>query len=390
MNLRDPLFIEALSLNETIAAIWHTIHSMPELGFHEHRTSGFIFDTLSKLGLEPQWVAGVGVIAVLKGDHPGSTIALRAEIDGLPIQEETAVVFRSKIEGQMHACGHDAHSAMLIGAANLLLRHRSCLHGTVKLIFQPAEEDMLGAKVMIKAGVLDYPMVDQALSLHVSTDLPFGYVETCSGPFLSSMDEFDIEIFGKGGNGSTSCHAANSIVAGANLTVALQTIVSTKLDPSESAVVSVCQFHSVAKDNDRAQLNGTIRCVDPRVRERIHVIFESIVRGVCNSMDAGFSLSFKDQAPSIRNDALVHQEFLKCIDGFLEANEIKGSSKPRMYSDDFAFYSLAVPSLYLLLGARDETKGIIYPVHNSRFIIGEELLPVGVVLLAKYCLKRLA
>lgn len=392
MNNSNPVLKQAEAIHNEIIELRRTLHSQPELGFEEYRTSAFIADYLNKLGLKViTGIAKTGVIAVLKGELPGSTIALRADIDALPVQEEYDSAFKSQINGRMHACGHDAHTAILLGTAKLLAINKNKLKGTVKFIFQPAEENVSGAKAMINEGVLQNPDVDIALALHILPDIKSGHIEIKDGIILSSMDEFMINILGKGGHGSNPQNTIDPIVTGSQLVTALQTIVSRRISPSQPAVVSICQFLSGTKSNiipSTAYLSGTIRCQDEEVRKNIFKEMDVVTKGVCASFGADYELKINDQLPAALNDRCIFNDFVNCTSEILEKHEVEFLEKPRTYSDDFALFGKKVPSLYFLVGTYNEKKDCIHPPHSSKYKIDEDIFPLGVALFTNYCMNR--
>jgi len=392
MNQENSIFMQAQAIKEEIIRNRRWFHANPELGFAEVGTAAFLKDYLTDLGLEVRTgIAKTGIAAVLKGDLPGNTIALRADIDALPVMETVESDFKSNIDGRMHACGHDTHMAMLLGAARLLLANRSKLRGTVKFIFQPAEEYFNGAKMMIDEGVLKNPDVDVALALHIVPYIDSGRIEVKEGVITASMDEFEITILGKGGHGSNPHNTIDPIVTGAQLVTALQTIVSRKIDPVQPAVVSVGQFVAGTKSNiipQAAFLSGTIRCFDPAVRKKIQQQMRRITKGICSAAGAGFELKINTQVPVAVNNGKLYRDFLRCSSEILDKNEIIIMEKPETFSEDFALFGNIVPSMLFFLGTGNEQKDCIYPLHSANFKVDEDILSLGASLFVNYCLNR--
>jgi len=392
MKKDNFLLLEAQALKEELIRIRRTLHSHPELGYTELMTSRLVSDYLLELGIEViTGVAKTGVIGIIKGALPGNTIALRADMDALPITEAYESEYQSQNEGIMHACGHDAHTAMMLGTAKLLTKHRERLKGTVKLIFQPAEEIVSGAKAMIEEGVLHNPSVDAMIALHVLPDIETGKIEVKEGVIFASADEFEVNILGKGGHGSSPHNTIDPIITGTQIVTAIQTIVSRKIDPAQPAVVSVCQFIAGTKSNiipSTAYLSGTIRCQDKDVRNKIIEELDRILRGVCSMSGAEYQLNINEQVPIVYNDKSIVKDFAAKTLFILDENEIINMDKPRNYSEDFALYGQNVPSMLFLLGTKNVDKNCIYPLHNPNFTLDEDILPLGTALFTNYCLHR--
>jgi amidohydrolase len=383
---------QAGNIKDELIQLRRRFHAEPELAFEEHKTSAFIADYLKKLGLKVQTgIAKTGVAAVLEGALPGNVTALRADIDALPVTEENKSEYKSKADGKMHACGHDAHTAMLLGAAKILSANREHLSGTIKFIFQPAEECVAGAREMISGGVLRNPDVDVILGLHIIPDIDIGHVEVKSGAIMSSTDEFEITVIGKGGHGSNPQNTVDPITTGAQLVTAIQTIVSRKISPLQAAVVSVCRFHSGEKTNiipPAAYLGGTIRCQDESVRRMIFKQLDIVAKGICESAGAAYQLKINEQVPAVVNDQKLFDEFVSYSSDILDSAALEIPGHARTYSEDFSLFGEHTPSLYFFLGTRNEKKDCIHPLHSPLFKIDEDVLPLGTALFVNYCLRR--
>ncbi len=392
MNQSNDIIIQAQGIREEIIRNRRWFHSHPELGYEEVETSTFLKNYLTDLGLEVKTgIAKTGIIALLKGDLPGNTILLRADIDALPIMENAESDFKSTYDGRMHACGHDTHMAILLGAVRLLVNNKSKLKGTVKFVFQPAEEPATGALAMLAEGVMKNPDVDIAAALHIISDIRSGTIELKEGVMMASTDMFEISILGKGGHGSNPQDTIDPIITGAQLVTAIQTIVSRRISPIEGAVVSIGQFIAGSASNiipQSAYLSGTIRGFDESVRTMILEQLEIITKGICSSAGADYRLKINPLVPVVRNDREAFEDFARCTSDILNKNEMRFMEKPKTYSEDFSYFGKAVPSVFFLLGTKNEEKGCIYPVHSPDFKVDEEVLPLGSAIFANFCLNR--
>jgi len=368
-------------------------HSEPELGLEEYKTAEFIADYLKKLGMEVRTgVAKTGVVATLKGELPGNVVGLRADIDALPITEEGEFEYKSKVDGKMHACAHDGHTAILLGAAKILAENKDRLPGAVKFVFQPNEENVAGAKVMIDEGALRDPDVDVMLGLHILPDIDSGYIEVKSGTIMASRDGFEITIIGKGGHGASPHLTVDPVMIGAQIVTAIQTIVSRKISPIQAAVVSVCIFQAGGERANiippTAYLAGTIRSMDESVRQMIFNQLSTIANGICESAGATCEVKIKEEIPAVNNDPKLFEEFVRYSYDVLDREALKIPGQGRMYSEDFSLFGECVPAVYFFLGTRNEAKGCVHPVHSPIFKLDEDVLPLGTALLVNYCLSR--
>ncbi len=356
-------------------------HMYPELGYHEKRTSKIVASLLEKWGYKVETgIAETGVVGLIgKGDR---TIALRADMDALPLQELNDVPYKSRVEGVMHACGHDAHVAMLLGAAKIISEFKDKLNGYVKLIFQPAEEGGNGAKRMVDEGVLENPNVNVIYGIHVWNELDAGLIGYRSGPLLASTGKIEVEITGKGGHGASPHLAIDPIVIAASIILNLQTIISRSLDPIESGVVSICSIHSGTAFNiipEKAILTGTYRALTFEVRDLIKRRILEIVENTCNIYGAKCKVNLIDGVPPTVNDPEA-TEYARRIAIQLVGEDRVIEAKPTMGGEDFAFYLEKVPGSFLILGTRNIEKGLDKPHHNPRFDIDESVLHIGAAL----------
>ncbi|MEK0313166.1 M20 metallopeptidase family protein [Cohnella sp. 56] len=363
------------ALHEQAVAWRRHLHMHPELSFQETRTAAMIADLLEAWGLAVRrGVAGTGVIATLEGGLPGRTIALRADIDALPIQDEKETEYASTVPGVMHACGHDGHTAQLLAAARYYSMHREETAGTRVFLFQPGEEVLPGGALgMIAAGALDG--VDAVYGIHLWSPFPCGTVATRPGPFMAEPDEFEIEIAGQGGHAGLPHEAKDALVAGAHLVVALQTVVSRSVDPLEAAVLSIGQIRAGTARNviaDSCRLSGTIRSFDPRVRELVRGRMDDIIRHTCELHGVDYSFEFYEGYPPVVNDAAEADRVLRVASELHAAGEVRQCERI-MAGEDFAYYLKERPGCFFFVGA-GRADGTSAPHHHPGFDIDERAM----------------
>jgi amidohydrolase len=371
-------------------------HEHPELAYQEERTAGIVADRLRALGIEDirTGIAQTGVTGLIRGQKPGNgrTVLLRADMDALPILEENEVDYVSKTPGVMHACGHDAHTAMLLGVARLLNDRRDEFAGTVKLLFQPAEEfPPGGAKPMIEAGVLEDPKVDAAFGIHIDQHSPVGKISLRPGPAMAAADRFAILIHGKGGHGARPQDCVDPIAIGAQIVTALQTLVAREIDPTEAAVVSVCVFKSGEAFNvipDTAELGGTVRTFTPENRDFLEARIETLARGIATAMRAEIEYTYTRGYPATVNDAamadLVGEEAARVVgeEGVQHAPLLMGA-------EDFSYFLEAVPGTFWFVGSQNPERGLVWGHHHPRFDIDEASMAVGMESMVNVALRYL-
>ena len=368
-------------MKDWLIEIRRTLHMHPELGFEETETSRLVIEWLKRFGLEVKsgW-AKTGVVGLLKGGAPGKTVAIRADMDALSLKEANQVPYASKIEGKMHACGHDAHVAILLGAAKFFSSMRDRVRGNIKWIFQPAEEGGGGGKVMVEEGVLENPEVNAIFGAHVFPFLPIGKVGVCEREGLAATDRFRIKILGKGGHGAHPHQSKDPILAAGHLITQIHSIVSRNINPLDRAVVSIGRVNGGTAFNiipDEVELWGTVRSFSPQVRERLSHRLEQTAQGVARSFDLDTRYEFMPGYPPLVNDVqMSHLVASACARGIGKENV--EFIPPSMGGEDFAYYLQKVPGSFFRLGCRNEQKGIIHPLHSSRFNIDEDVLPFGV------------
>ncbi len=356
---------------EEVAALRRRFHQNPELGHEEFETASVVAKELKKLGMEvTENVEKTGVVGLLKGKHPGKTLMLRADMDALPIQEQADVPYRSIKDGVMHACGHDGHTANLIGVAKVLSQLTEYLHGTVKFVFQPDEEYDSGARAMVEQGILENPKVDAAFGLHLWGSVPEGEVRIKGGPFMAAPDKFVFKIIGKGGHASMPHLCVDPILLTAQAINQIQSIVSRRISPFQSAVISVCSIHAPSEYNtipDEVTATGTIRSFDVDLRKKIIQEMERTLKGVVEPHGARVEFEVvEDYAlPPVVNDeylaSLMKMSALKVLD----EDKVKEPEEPVMGGEDFAFFSQVVPSCFFFVGIAANGQEVLH--HSPDF-----------------------
>ncbi|MBE3118812.1 MAG: amidohydrolase [Candidatus Atribacteria bacterium] len=377
---------EAQALFEYTQSMRRDFHAHPELGFHEVRTAGIVAKELTALGLEVHTgVGGTGVVALLEGAKPGPVVLVRADMDALPIREETGAPYASQNPGVMHACGHDGHTAVLLTVAKMLNAHRSQLAGTVKFMFQPAEEGMGGAEKMIEDGVLENPKVDVALALHVWNEKPVGWVGIAGGPAMAGAEIFKIKVRGKGGHGAVPHLAVDPILAAAQVVSALQGIVARNIAPLQTAVVSVCTIHGGETFNvipPAVEMTGTIRTFEPAVRTRVLERFEKTVHSIAEGMGCQAEIELQILTPATINQPETAARVQAVARRLFPEADVDTANYITMGSEDFAFVLEKVPGCFFFIGSANPEKGLDAGHHHPRFDIDEAVLPRGAALMA--------
>lgn len=387
MGLADEVLECSRSLSEYVIRMRRDFHMHPELKWEERRTSSIVERELRELGIEVTRVAETGVVGVLKGSGEGPVVGIRADMDALPIQEENDVPYRSRVPGKMHACGHDAHTAMLLGAAKVLAKVRERINGTVKLIFQPAEEGGLGAKAMVESGALDD--VKAFFGIHVWSMLPAGVVGIKEGPMMAGADAFTIKVRGMGGHGAQPHEAVDPTPPACDIVNALHRIVSREVPALQPAVISVTMVKGGTTFNvipEEVMLAGTIRTFDEGLRNKIIERIKSIVKHYAEAWgcEGRFELSEGYVPPTI-NDARVTSIVKRVASRLTKVIE----AEPTMGAEDFAFYGRKAPAAFAVLGVRNEAKGIVYPHHHPKFDVDEDVLWLGTALYSMAAIELL-
>jgi carboxypeptidase Ss1 len=378
---------EARKIEPEIIETRREIHQKPELAYKERATSKLVTEKLKSLGLKVKTgIGGTGVMAILQGPRTGKVVALRADMDALPIEELADIDFRSRVKGVMHACGHDTHVAMLLGTAKLLVSRRKDLPGTVKFLFQPAEEHggRGGAKPMIQAGVMKNPDVDYVFGLHIEDDVNSGVFAFRAGPIMASPDTFEIKVIGRGGHGAYPHETIDPVYVAAQVIVALQGVSGRMIDPVQPFVITIGSIHSGTKENiipDQAILKGTLRTLDETTRKRAKTKIAEVAQGVSKAFGAKAEVEFeKDAYPVTINDKAATEQAMRTL------AKIPGTKvsvrEPVMGGEDFSRFLQEAPGTFYFLGTHNPAKGCEHPNHSPRFKVDEDVLKLGAASLA--------
>jgi len=366
------------------------LHKYPEPGFEERRTSKFLRERLENAGYEISFPYGkTGFIATLKGKKPGKSIAVRADMDALSLQEENEFEFASQNKGVMHACGHDGHMAMAVSAAELLIGIKEEIAGDVHFTFQPAEEGIGGAESMILDGVLEKTKPDIIFGLHLWTPIPFGKIIVTPGAFMASVDDFDITITGKGGHGAIPHETRDPIVMASQVVTALQTVVSGCVSSVESAVVSICSVHAGTTFNiipEKVEMKGTLRTFDLKVRECIMEKMHNIINGITSAAAGSYKLDFHYISPPVVNDAGIAGKIREIASEIVGKENIL-TDEQTMAGEDFSRFLQQVPGCLSFIGAGPVDGKNFTPHHSPRFTFDEDALAVGTDLILRF-IKR--
>ncbi len=376
---------EAEALREKVVAFRRDFHKHPEIAFEEVRTSGIVADELRRLGLEVQTGVGkTGVIAILEGNTDGPTVLVRADMDALPIQEENQTEYASQYAGKMHACGHDGHTAIALGVANLFAKYRDNIKGRIKFVFQPAEEIGSGATAMIKDGALENPRPDVSLGLHLWNTMPLGTLGVADGPVMAGSSSFGMTITGKGGHAAIPHSCIDPVPVGAQIILALQTIVSRNISPQDSAVVSITKMSASDAYNiipESVQLAGTFRFFRVETRDLIEKRIREIATGIATAMNCTVEFWFHHATIPVVNhpdvSAKARETFKKIVPAELHMHQ-----EPTTGGEDMAFFMHDVPGMFFFVGSANAERGLNYGHHHPKFDFDEEVLPLSVALLA--------
>ncbi len=384
---------------QEIIDIRRDIHMHPELGLKEFRTAKLVADKLRTLGIEVvEGIGETGVVGLLHGtaksedSKQSKTIMLRADMDALAMQELNDVPYKSKETGKMHACGHDAHTSWLLGSAMILSEMKDDIHGCIKFVFQPAEEGLGGAVRMIDDGVLENPKVDAVIGAHVWPTLNAGEIGVKPGPLMAAPAAFEIIIKGSGGHASAPHLSVDPVAIGCQVYMSLQTIISRKIDATDSVVLSITQFHAGTANNiipNEIKMSGTVRSFDKKTETEMPKMMESIIDGIVKAHGGSYTFDYKTYYPAVINDETITEMVRTSATDLLGDDPVKVIEKPYMAGEDFSFYLNRVPGSYFMIGNNNEEKGITAMVHNPSFDVDEDILPNAAAVFAKCAIEYL-
>jgi hippurate hydrolase len=368
------------------------IHAHPELAFTEHRTSDLVAEKLASWGIEvTRGIAGTGLVGTLRNGTSPRTIGIRADMDALPMPEANGFEHRSQTENVMHACGHDGHTTMLLGAARYLAETRN-FDGTVHFIFQPAEEAGGGGEVMVNEGLFDRFPCDMVFGAHNDTSIPIGQMTAVPGAVCANTDDFHIRIKGRGGHAARPHRAIDPVVIGAQIVLGLQTLVARRVDPLDSAVLSTCQFHAGTATNvipDEAALSGTLRTLKAETRDQMERMMRELVLSTAQANGAEAEFRFDRGYPSVVNDPAAVERAAMAGAKLLGESKVIHQRLPGMGGEDFAYMAQKVPGCFVRLGQADGEKGS-QPVHTVKYDFNDDILPIGASLWATLVEQELA
>jgi len=371
---------EAKKVNDWVFAIRREFHADPEKSMEEYRTSARVAEELGKMGIPVKRIGKTGVLGTLEGKLPGKVLALRADMDALSIQEQTGFDYSSQNPGVMHACGHDFHTAILLGAAKVLSGMKDQLKGTIKFLFQPSEETAMGAKLMVEGGALENPKVDMAFGLHVIADLPIGKVVLQDGGFMASGDNWECTIKGVTAHGSSPWQGVDALVCAAAVVQSLQTLVSRVNDARDPIVVNIGTIHGGDRFNiipSKVEMTGMNRAFSVTARESMPKWMEEVIKGTCAAYRCQYEFNYNFSVAPVINDPAATAVAFKAVSKVMGAENIIPIPKA-MGSEDFSEYAMKVPSTFMILGVRNPAKDCVHSQHSEHYKADEDCIPVGV------------
>lgn len=382
---KEQVWQQAQEILPWLIEVRRDFHQYPEIGLEEFRTQEQVMRYLDEMGIPYTKSAGTGIVGLIQGARSGATVALRGDMDALPILEAEDREYRSKIPGKMHACGHDAHMTCLLGAARILNHYKAELAGNVKLFFQPAEETVGGALPMIKEGVLENPKVEAVFGLHVSSDIPAGHIGVKYGQMNASSDDLCIIVRGENGHGAYPHSGRDAIVIAAHVITTLQTIVSRNVDPRKAAVITIGVISGGTANNILAQevkLTGTIRTLEPSVREQVKERIQEVAAMTARALGGEAEVTYEEGYTSLINDDALVDLVKRNGEELLGEQHVRINELPNMGVEDFAYFAENVPGAFFHLGVRNEETGCVYPVHHPNFDLDERSLAIGAAMQA--------
>lgn len=376
---------KAFQIKDELISIRRQLHRTPETDFEEIKTSSFIRGKLDEYGIPYTTSAKTGTVALIKGKNSNKTVLLRADIDGLPIKDESEFEIKSEREGYMHACGHDIHATCLLGAAKILNDIKDELNGNVKLVFQPAEEGVGGALPMIEDGILENPHVDAAFALHVEPLEKTGNIQVKDGSIMASPDDFKIVVHGVGGHASAPEKCVNPITIGTAIITEFEKLNATVLK-DKPCVMTVCYFNGGTCNNaipQTAEIMGTARSLDNETREMLIELLDKTAHETAKKHGTTIDFTFNKLFPPVVNNSEMNDVIRNSAKKLTCINEVVTLDKPAMAGDDFSYFGENVPSAYFKLGVGNVEKGAVYPIHSPKFIADEDALPIGSAILSQ-------
>lgn len=385
-NIQTKIIELANYYYEDMIKIRRKIHMNPELGREEIQTSNLISKELTKLGIEiKKGIAKTGIQGMLYGNNPkGKTIMIRADMDALPIEEENEISYKSKNKGKMHACGHDVHTSIVLGAAKILSQLKDKLDGNIKFCFQPAEETIGGADFMVKDGILENPQVDYVIGLHVDPNKKIGTASIEAGPVTSYPDFFEVTFIGKGGHGSFPSKSIDPILPAVE-TYNLLNLLPKKVSPLEPCVLQICKFHAGTYDAiipNKATIAGTIRTLNKKNHDLIKTELEKTIKNISELYNVKYDFSYRGKTFPVYNTPKMAEKARKSVEHIFYNGFVKDETF-KMGGDDFCFYSKNIDATYILIGSSNENIETKYPLHNSKFNIDENILKLGAAAFAQ-------
>jgi amidohydrolase len=386
-SIKIPFLREAKNIEKELIGIRRHLHQFPELSNREYDTSAFIRSKLSEYGIQEfSSLSGTGVLARIKGGKEGKTVAIRADIDALPVTEETGLAYASVNPGVMHACGHDVHTAVALGCAKLLNTIKAQLAGNITLIFQPAEERLTGAQAMIDDGALENPGVDAIMGLHSWPDIPAGTIGIRKGPLMAAADIINIRVYGNQGHAAHPHKCVDPIVISGQIVNTLQTVVSREISPLEPLVITIGKIQGGTAPNiipHMVEMNGTVRVLNPQLRKRIPEILTRVVQGTAQAMRGDAEIYYQLGTPPVISDEALYRLIEENTKVVLGDENLVYLANPSMGGEDFAFYLEKVPGVFFRLGTYNETLGERFPLHSPFFTVDEACLSIGVAVMCR-------
>lgn len=381
--IREGLKNEIMDMKEWLVCVRRDLHMYPELGLEENRTSTMIKKYLDNMNIEYETYEGqTSVVGIIRGAYPGKTIAIRADMDALPILEKNDVVYKSKNHGVMHACGHDAHTTILLGAGKILNSIKHELHGNIKLLFQPAEETVGGADRMVKAGCMENPKVDYVIGLHVMPNHPCGIIETKYGALNGASDGISITIRGRQAHGAYPDLGVDAIAIAGQVITALQNVVSRNVSPLDSAVLTLGTIKGGVKGNviaDEVKITGTLRTINPNTRRNVKERIKDIVTNIADSFGGEGKVEIEEGYAALINSSEVVEEIISTVKENFGEEALVIKEMPSLGVEDFSYFIDAAKGAFYHLGCGNVEKDITAPLHNECFDIDEDCLPLGVL-----------